>query len=195
MSEQNPSTNVSGPNQIDYKSIFEDIKKDPTLLSTLDINALLRTIPDDRVDYLNTKTLNDVGVDILESFDHFVGSPYVVPGLISEFCHKLIGYRFVDEIYKLHKGKHVRWVRFSPNDNHHINAINITTTPYLSLTNGGIVVDIKFLDDGVHILCKNNMNRFIQYRFDDCLTYQKLSYEEQLVLMVNEQINRVTPFK
>ena len=50
-----------------------------------------------------------------------------------------------------------------------------------SLTNGGIVVDVKFLDNGTHILCKNGL-RFIQYKFDDCLTFQKLSADEQMVL-------------
>jgi len=49
------------------------------------------------------------------------------------------------------------------------------------ITNGGIVVDVKFLDNGTHILCKNGP-RFIQYKFDDCITFQKLSADEQMVL-------------
>ena len=42
-------------------------------------------------------------------------------------------YRFVDEICDLYKGKYVRWIS---NNN---NAINGP-----SLTNGGIIIDIKF---------------------------------------------------
>ena len=86
---------------------------------------------------------------------------------IAEICNKLIGYRFVDEIHEIHKGKHVRWIR--------------NTTQ--KLTNGGIVMDIKFLDNGTQILCMNSMHRFNQYKFDECLTFQKLSIEEQLILM------------
>ena len=86
---------------------------------------------------------------------------------------KLNGYRFVDEIHELHKGKMVRWIR------------NET----VKLTNGGIVTDIKFLDNGVHVLCMNNQRRFIQYKYDDCYTFQKMSIEEQLILMAYEELS------
>jgi hypothetical protein len=33
------------------------------------------------------------------------------------------------------------------------------------------------------------MNRFIQYKFDDCITFQKLSTEEQLIMMAYEHTN------
>jgi hypothetical protein len=83
---------------------------------------------------------------------------------------KLHEYRFVDEIYELHRGKHVRWIRKS--DISH------------GLKLGGIVVDIKFLDNGTQILVRNRYsgNKMIQYKFDDVLTFQKLSYDEQLIL-------------
>jgi len=90
---------------------------------------------------------------------------------------KLAGYRYVDELYQLQRGKHVRWIRIPRNTNV-INTLE-NTTP--TLTNGGIVVDIKIMDTGVHVLCKNG-KRYIQYKFDDCLTYQKLSTDELLVL-------------
>jgi hypothetical protein len=34
------------------------------------------------------------------------------------------------------------------------------------------------------------MNRFIQYRFDECLTFQKLSSEEELLLMAYEHLQK-----
>lgn len=86
--------------------------------------------------------------------------------LIAEFCSKLVEYRFADKIFQLQKGRHVRWIRKG----------NVDST----LTNGGIIMDIKFTNKGVSILCKNK-NRFIQYGFDDCLTYQKLSPDELMV--------------
>jgi hypothetical protein len=87
--------------------------------------------------------------------------------LMAEFCSKLVEYRFVDKIFQLQKGKHVRWIRKG----------NLDPT----LTNGGILMDIKFTNKGVSILCKNK-NRFIQYGFDDCLTYQKLSPDELMLI-------------
>lgn len=90
---------------------------------------------------------------------------------ITKFCEKLTEYRYIDQIHMLHKGKHIRWSRRTPS----------TETKIPILTNGGIVVDIKFLDNGIYILCKNGI-RFIQFRFDDCLVFQKMSADEMLVL-------------
>jgi hypothetical protein len=36
----------------------------------------------------------------------------------------------------------------------------------------------------------NSQQRFIQYKFDDCLTFQKLSSEEQLILMAYEHLEK-----
>ena len=96
------------------------------------------------------------------------------------FCKKLCEYRLTDQIYQIHKGKHVRWIRFR--------TTNVEENDRI-LTNGGIVVDVKFLDNGTHILCKNG-GRFIQYRFDDCLTFQKLSSDEQMILSCYELLRR-----
>ena len=58
-----------------------------------------------------------------------------------------------------------------------------------NLTTGGIVTDIKFLENGIHVLCMNNQRRFIQYKFDDCYTFQKMSTDEQLILMAYSQLS------
>ena len=90
-----------------------------------------------------------------------------------DYCNRLLEYRFVDELNELHKGKHVRWVR---NDNK-------------KLTTGGIVTDIKFTDNGTQILCMNSSKRFVQYKWDECITFQKLTTEEQLILMAYNEID------
>lgn len=90
------------------------------------------------------------------------------------FFQKLLEYRYIDEIHELSAGKHVRWIRFPKTD-----------TDKVTLTNGGIIVNIKFTDTGTQVLTKNGA-RFIQYKFDDCLTFQKLSADEQLILAAYE---------
>ena len=87
---------------------------------------------------------------------------------------KLTEYRYVDKICDLLRGKYVRWVRLS----------QTTLTKGNSLTKGGIVADIKFLENGIYILIKNARNQFIQYKFDDCITFQKLSPEELLYINI-----------
>jgi len=153
---------------MNINDIFESAKKDPTLFSTIDIENILASIENVKNDYLENKTLAYI---VKENFEN-VRSLGLDKTTMEKICNKLIGYRYVDEIHELFKGRHVRWIRDGV------------------LTNGGIVVDIKFTDDGIQILCKNNMNRFIQYRFDECLTFQKLSSEEELLLMAYEHLQK-----
>ena len=149
--------------------IFEEALNDPSLLSSLDIDNLLESIETTKNDYLDNKTLDDITNTIYEKIEEI----NIQQEQKEELCKKLIGYRYVDEIYELHKGKMVRWIR--------IGNTNLTT--------GGIVTDIKFLENGIHVLCMNNQRRFIQYKFDDCYTFQKMNTEEQLILMAYEQLS------
>lgn len=166
--EPNTTTNTNNAtNNININEIFENAQKDPSLFSTMDINMLLSLIENEKNDYLENKTMKDITEEIYTKI-----SKICLPSDRETMCNKLIGYRYVDEIHELHKGKHVRWIRMTNHDN----------MP-ARLTNGGIVVDIKFLDNGTHVLCKNSRHQFIQYKFDDCYTFQKLSVEEQLILM------------
>jgi hypothetical protein len=164
--------------KIDVHEIFENALKDPELFSTLDIEQLLDSIENDKNDYLENKTMNLVTEDIFK----LIINLKLQSKDVEEICQKLIGYRYVDEVHELHKGKHIRWIR-------HTNSKTPNNTKNC-LTNGGIVMDIKFLDNGTHVLCMNNMRRFIQYKFDECYTFQKLSTEEQLILMAYEHMEK-----
>jgi len=172
--------------QTNVNKIFEQALKDPSLFSTLDIDALLDSIESDKNDYLENKTMTTVANEIYEKMNEL--STTTEQNL--DFCKKLIGYRYVDEINELHKGKHVRWIRTTNAPPGAICSVSVgsrltsgTSVEKVVLTNGGIVTDVKFLDNGTHVLCMNSGRRFIQYKFDDCLTFQKLSVEEQLILM------------
>jgi len=151
------------------EQVYKDAINDPTLLSRLDIDDLLDTLENETNDYLENKTLDGITEEIYEGICDICDEKETQ----EKICLKLVGYRMIDELYELHKGKHVRWVRRGTN----------------KLTNGGIVVDIKFLDTGTHILCMNSMNRFIQYKYDECVTFQKMSSTEMLILMAYEHTN------
>ena len=152
------------------KKIIKEAKDDPLLQSKLNIDEIIKAVNNVDMDYLGDRTLKEIAEEIYNSLLGLGLSN----DTISTYCNKLIEYRLVEEIYQLHKGKHIRWVRISNREP--------------TLTNGGIVVDIKFLDNGTHIICKNK-NRFIQYKFDDCVTFQKLSQEEQLLLSCYNIVN------
>ena len=146
--------------------VYNEAIKDPSLLASLDVEQLLNTLENENNDYLEDKTLKGITDEIHDIIQSVIEDIE----LQKKICLKLLDYRLVDELHELHKGKHVRWIRRDTN----------------KLTNGGIVVDIKFLDTGTQVLCKNSMNRFIQYKYDECITFQKLSHTEQLILMAYE---------
>jgi hypothetical protein len=115
---------------------------------------------------------------------------------------KLGEYRYVDKICDLIRGKFVRWIRLTNQStltkggtqNQSTltkggtqNQSTLTkggTQNQSNLTKGGIVADIKFLENGTYILVKNALNRFIQYKYDECITFQKLSVEEILYINI-----------
>lgn len=154
---------------INIRQIYDDALRDPSLFAKLDIDAIIDSLENDgSTEYLEKETLESIQKSVYECLrEHNVSD-------LANYCQKLADYRCIEEICHLHKGKNVRWIRKGLREK--------------KLTNGGIVVDIKFLDNGMHILTKNNQNKFIQYKFDDCLTFQKMSMGEQLVLMANEYV-------
>ena len=154
-------------------ALFNKTRQDPSLFSTIDINDLLNKIEHKNNEYLDNKTAAEVAAEIID----IISALEIPPTSIEQICRKLVEYRYVDEIRELHKGKHVRWISHNK-------------TP-ITLTNGGIVMDIMFKDNGTHVLCRNSQNRLIQYKFDDCYTFQKLTLEEQLILSAYGHLSTV----
>ena len=139
---------------------------DSDLLSNLDIDELLKAAESEP--NLEGKTLDSIQSEI---YDTLVGR--VPLSQIQTMFHKLAGYQLVDEIYKLHRGKHVRWIPLEKSD---------------TLTLGGVVLNIKFADTGPLVLCRTGQ-RFVQYRFNECITFQKLSEDELLILAAYNAIS------
>ena len=85
-----------------------------------------------------------------------------------EICEKLFqgDYVVIQELYQLQKGRYIRWLD--------------PTTGKLSA--GGIVVDILFKEKGVWILYKGFHQGMYQYRYDNTITFQKMTRWEQTYL-------------
>jgi len=158
---------------LDINELFENAMKDPSLFSTLDIDKLLGSIENDKNDYLENKSMKVITQEIYEKLEEL----NIPQKTRFEYCQKLVGYRLVDDVHELHKGKHLRWLR--------------QNSP--KLTNGGIVMNIKFLDTGTHVLCMSNGNRFIQFKFDECILFQKMTLEEQLIMMAYDYLDKKRP--
>ena len=147
------------------QDLIDSEKNNPDLESTLDVPALLAAAENVSSDFLNTHSLSTISQDNLNA----IQSTGIIGEQLQNITNKLVEFYHIDYIYQIHKGKRVRWLRNG------------------QLTNGGIVVDIKFLDTGTHILCKCRQ-RFIQYKFDECITFQRLSTDEMMILQLKSSL-------
>jgi hypothetical protein len=153
-------------NNLDVNKLFERAIKDPTLLSNLDVDKLLDALENDRNDYLENKTIASITREI-----YGVVSKLNLPiDQMKQCCDRLNEYRLVNDINELHKGKHIKWIRIGGD----------------KLIGGGIVVNIKFLDNGTHALVRTPTGAFVQIKYDDCHIFQKMTVQEQLILMAYE---------
>jgi hypothetical protein len=159
---------------MNFQQLIEDAKKDPSLLSTINIDELVSNMDVENAPYL-LQTQSEIQTQILTSLVPF----YNNDNTLLDICKKLVGYRYVDELYQIHRGKHVRWLRYKIGE-------RPLQEDAMKLTNGGIVVDIKFGENGACVLVRvPGAGFFTQYRFDECLTFQKLTDEENMILFSN----------
>ena len=154
---------------MDIQEIFENAKKDPSLFSSIDIDELLDNIENETTEYLENKTLGDISKIIFDILSSEI--PILGKETIQKYCEKLTGYRYVENVCDIRQGIFVRWIRNN------------------TLMNGGIVMNIKF-GENVQIVCKTVLGRFVSLRFDECLIFQKLTMEEQLILMSYDYLQK-----
>jgi hypothetical protein len=46
------------------------------------------------------------------------------------------------------------------------------------------------LDTGTHMMIKNNMNRVFQIKMDECVIFQKISDQENVILSALKYLNK-----
>ena len=105
---------------------------------------------------------------------------------ISNVVETLVDYRLVESVDEIHIGKYVRWIKGQGD-----------------LYLGGVVVrvdhddscieEIKIESIGGHldrvIVFNKYAHRWFQFHFEECITFQKLSRQEKLIIFANESIH------
>ena len=159
----------------EIEKIYQDARMDPALFSKLDPEELLRELAKDKNSYIEEKTMADILNEMKQTIaDEFGDDISNVD--INNILKRLIGYRMVDELDAIHIGEYTRWIQKYQED--------------VKLTNGGILLNTTFTDEGINLTIRLWNNRVIQVRFDDCLVFQKLSFGEQLILMASDYVNK-----
>jgi hypothetical protein len=115
--------------------------------------------------YIEGQTLNSITNDINTNLAVFLGKR-IDDEQVQFIAGKLKEYRWVADTNNLHLGVHVRWITSS------------------GLSRGGIVVGFHTTDTGTNVKVWNNYSkRNMQYKFEQGLTFQKLTEQEIIVLL------------
>ena len=154
---------------MDIQEIFENAKNDPSLFSSINIDELLDKIENETTEYLENKTLGDISKTVLEILS--IEFETLGKDVVEKYYEKLSGYRYVDKLCDLRQGIFIRWIRNK------------------TLLNGGTVINIK-IGENVQIVCKTALGKHVSLRFDECVIFQKLTMEEQLILMSYDYLQK-----
>ena len=141
-------------------------------MSDFDISKLLKALDNEeneQIINLDYVKINKIKNDVLKRL-------HIKANDLRELKTKLKLYRFVDELPDLKYGSYIRWISLKNPEN-------------IYLTTGGIVCEIKVVESGIAIICKNNYNRMFQIKLSENLIFQKLTKQEQIILSAMDLIN------
>tara|TARA_A200000113_G_scaffold177502_1_gene162925 strand:- start:35 stop:466 length:432 start_codon:yes stop_codon:yes gene_type:complete len=128
------------------------------------IEEIIQELDDKNLLYLSSSKIKELKNNILQKM-------YLTRNELLHYHKVLKDYRFVDELDEIQIGKYVRW-------------FNLANQESISLTNGGIIIDIKDGKEDILIVCKNNRNRIYTFRLNQCIVFQKLSTQEQILIKI-----------
>lgn len=138
----------------------------------MDIHNLLHSLENES----NASIMNLTTCKIKEHKNNVLQRLQLERDVLKIFHKKLCEYRYCTDMSDLQYGFYIRWIPLKNPEN-------------IYITNGGILCDMKVVNDQVHIVCKNNRNRLIQFKFDETIIFQKLSPQEKVILSVLDYVN------
>ena len=131
----------------------------------MDVNKLADALDNEN----NESIMNFTNKKIIEMNYNILKELHLDKETTLNYLKKLKGYRYIDEISDLKYGSYIKWIPIIDPNN-------------LPLHYTGIICEIKITDDGVFIICKNFMHRHYTFKMDECLIFQKLIHQEQVIL-------------
>jgi hypothetical protein len=148
----------------DIAEIWKHTRSDPLLQSNLDIAKILDSCSDD-----SPMSLKEIAQQTFQA----LRSLSLDTDTIQDYCQRLVEYRVIDSIDQLSCGKYIRWIRSIPEEDSEKNPITLSI--------GGILSDIKFLENGVFLSALAPGTRFPRkIKYDNYLIFQKMTEQEML---------------
>ena len=141
--------------------------------STVNVDNLLDALENES----NAAIMNLTSRKIKEYKNNILQQLQLSRGQLKLYHKKLKNYRYCTDLSHIQYGFYIRWISLKhPSD--------------LYLTNGGIICDVKILNNQIQILCKNNRNYMMQIKFDEAIIFQKLSNQEKVILGVLDYLEK-----
>jgi hypothetical protein len=137
----------------------------------MDVDKLLQALDNEE----NSKFLNLTTKKINEMKQEILSELHLTKEEIKELMQKLKEYAYVDEMSELRYGAFIRWIPIKDPDNIH-------------LTAGGLLCEINVTDSGVSLTCKNFARKHYRINMDECLIFQKLTGQEQVLLSAMDHL-------
>ena len=137
------------------------------------MNKLLHSLENDS----NSSIMNLTTALIKDHKNNILQRLQLERSKLKEMHKKLKEYRYCTDMSDLQYGFYIRWIPLKDPEN-------------VYLTNGGLLCDMKIVNNQIHIICKNNRNRFIQIKFDETMIFQKISPQEKVILSVLDYLHR-----
>jgi hypothetical protein len=139
----------------------------------MNINKLLKALDNEKneglMDFTSSK-IKDMNREIIKELQ-------LPKHIENDFIQKLENYKYVDEINDVHNGSFIRWVPINnPNK--------------IELKKGALVCEIKITNNGTFIVCKGFFNKHFQIKMDECLIFQLLKSDEQVLLSALDHISK-----
>lgn len=132
---------------------------------SFDTDYLLKALDNENntgIEKMNNKLIKKIKNDYLQKLN-------LSKEKLKEYHTKLKNYRYVDELSEFQYGRYIRW-------------INLTNPEKIHLSNGGVILDIMILKNGIQLLCKNFRNQKFQIKADENLIFQKITDQENIIL-------------
>jgi hypothetical protein len=124
----------------------------------------------------NSSIMNLTSAKIKEHKNNILQKLQLGKSDLKKMHKKLSEYRYCTDMSDLQYGYYIRWVPLKDPEN-------------LYLTNGGIMCDMKIVNNQIQIFCKNFRNRFFQFKFDEAVIFQKISSQEKVILSVLDYLS------
>ena len=142
-------------------------------MSELEIDKLLGALENETntsIMELTTSKIKQINNDAIQKIQ-------IRGNELKQMHKKLKEYRVIRDLPDLQLGYYIRWIPLKDPSN-------------IYLTNGGIIIDIDILKNGIHVRVKNNRNRIFQIKYDECIIFQKLTMQEKVILSVLDHLDK-----